>query len=178
MATFPTSPAPSYGVTKTSKPKIRRVQFGDGYSKQISWSMNQNPKIWNLSFENITNTEAETVEDFLNDRAADADSFSWIPIDTPKWAASTAYAVGDIVQPLTVPDPYNGLVFKVTAVSGSSPYTSHSSEPDWPTSGTVTDNELTWTAMSYEWLCLDWSKQINFAGYATINATFEEVFEP
>lgn len=176
MATFPTSPAVSFGVSKTSKPKIRRVQFGDGYSKQISWSMNQNPKIWNLSFENITNTEAETVEDFLNDRAADADSFSWIPIDTPEWAASTAYAIGDIIQPLTAQN--NGLVFKVTAVSGSSPYTSHSSEPTWPTSGTVTDNELTWTAMSYEWLCLDWSKQINFAGYATINATFEEVFEP
>jgi phage-related protein len=115
MATFPTSPAVSYGVSKTSKPKIRRVQFGDGYSKQISWSMNQNPKIWNLSFENITETESDTIETFLDARADDADSFTWTP---PNEASSGKY------------------------------------------------------------LCLDWSKQINFAGYATINATFEEVFEP
>tara|TARA_Y100001938_G_scaffold67476_1_gene93632 strand:+ start:2695 stop:3225 length:531 start_codon:yes stop_codon:yes gene_type:complete len=176
MAAFPTSPAASYGISKTSRPNIKRVRFADGFEARISFGMHPNAKTWNPTWENITEAEADTIEAFLDARANDADSFSWIPIDLAKWAASTTYFLGDIVQPLTAQN--NGLVFKVTAVSGSSPYTSNSSEPTWPTSGTVTDNEITWTAMSYEWLCLDWSKQINVAGFATITATFEEVFEP
>ena len=30
---------------------------------------------------------------------------------------------------------------------------------------------------SGKYVCLDWTKQINVAGYATITATFEQVFE-
>jgi phage-related protein len=175
MAIFPNIEV-SYGISKASKPNFRKVQFGDGYSKQITWGANQNPKTWNLSWDNLTNADALTVENFLDDRALDAASFSWIPVDLQKWTASTSYAVGDIVQPLTAQN--NGLAFKVTAVSGSSPYTSNSSEPTWPTSGTVTDNELTWTAMSYEWLCSKWNKKMSYPGYCSITATFVEVFEP
>tara|TARA_B100000579_G_scaffold202136_1_gene165280 strand:+ start:1206 stop:1745 length:540 start_codon:yes stop_codon:yes gene_type:complete len=179
MTVFPNVEV-SYGISKSSKPNFKKVQFGDGYSKQITWGANQNPKTWNLSWNNLTNADALIVEKFLDDRAADADSFSWIPVDLQKWTASTAYSVGDIVQPLTVPDPYNGLVFKVTAVSGSSPYTSNTSEPTWPTSllATQTDNELTWTAISYQWLCSKWNKKMSYPGYSSITATFMEVFEP
>ena len=81
--------------------------------------MNQNPKIWNLSFENITNSEAQTVETFLDARADDADSFRWIPIDLSKWAASTAYSVGDIVQVTgCAPSGINTANATVSAVSG------------------------------------------------------------
>lgn len=64
------------------------------------------------------------------------------------WAASTAYSVGDIRRAVTA--QATGLFFKVTAVSGSSPYTSGSSEPKWGTAigSTVVDNEITWTAIS------------------------------
>jgi lambda family phage minor tail protein L len=64
------------------------------------------------------------------------------------WAASTAYSLGDIKRATTA--QVTGLFFKVTAVSGSSPYTSGSTEPKWGTDigSTVIDNELTWTAIS------------------------------
>lgn len=64
------------------------------------------------------------------------------------WAAGASYSVGDIRRATTV--QVTGLLFKVTSVSGSSPYTSGSSEPSWPTDigSTVVDNELTWTAIS------------------------------
>ena len=43
-------------------------------------------------------------------------------------------------------------------------------------------DSFTWTppneSSSGKYICNDWTKQINVAGYATITATFEEVFEP
>ena len=64
------------------------------------------------------------------------------------WVASTSYAIGDIRRAATA--QVTGLFFKVTSVSGSSPYTSGSSEPKWGTAigSTVVDNEITWTAIS------------------------------
>ncbi len=64
------------------------------------------------------------------------------------WAASTDYSIGDVRRATTSQD--SGLFFKVTAVSGSSPYSSGSSEPIWPIELglTVVDNEVTWTAIS------------------------------
>jgi len=112
---FPsTVPAPSYGISKSSKPKIRVVKFMDGSAEQrLTFGMNNNPKTWNPTWENITQTESNIIEQFLDARAADADYFTWTP-----------------------PNESNG-----------------------------------------KYVCRDWSKQINFAGLATITATFEEVFE-
>ena len=64
------------------------------------------------------------------------------------WVSSQAYEIGDVRRAATA--QVTGLFFKVTAVTGTSPYTSGSSEPGWPTDigKTVVDNELTWTAIS------------------------------
>ena len=59
------------------------------------------------------------------------------------WAASTAFAVGDIRRASVTQN--SGLVFKCTTAG-----TSASSEPAWPTDigSTVTDNAVVWTAIS------------------------------
>lgn len=64
----------------------------------------------------------------------------------PEWEASTEYALGDSV----IPTSPNGFRYEVTSVSGSSPHTSDSSEPSWPTDlgDTVVDNEITWTLVA------------------------------
>jgi phage-related protein len=80
MATFP-SYKPVYTATKSSQPKTRRVQFGDGYEQRLLYGLNQNPKEWNLTFD-LTDTEADEVETFLNARAEDSASFAWTPPDT------------------------------------------------------------------------------------------------
>ena len=80
MATFP-SYKPVYSATKRSEPKIRVAQFGDGYEQRTSFGINQNPKEWNLTFD-VTDADADIIETFLNDRAADAASFDWTPPDT------------------------------------------------------------------------------------------------
>ena len=59
------------------------------------------------------------------------------------WAASTAFAVGDIRRATTTQN--SGLVFKCTTAG-----TSGSSQPAWPTDigSTITDNTVVWTAIS------------------------------
>jgi phage-related protein len=79
MATFP-SITPTYGAQKTSQPKVRRVQFGDGYEQRLTYGLNQNPKVWNLTWE-VSETNADTIEAFLDARADDGESFTWTPPD-------------------------------------------------------------------------------------------------
>lgn len=111
MADFP-SINPTYGAQKTSQPKVRQVQLGDGYVQRLTFGLNQDPKVWNLTFE-VSETDADTIETFLEARGG-SESFNWSPPD----------------------------------------------ESD-----------------SYKWVCLNWSKTIPYLNRATIQATFQEVFD-
>ena len=91
MATFPDI-AVSYGASKASAPKTRTIQFGDGYEQRITYGIpsQMNPKIWDLTFE-VSETDADTIETFLNARADDAASFDWTPLDETtsyKWVCA------------------------------------------------------------------------------------------
>lgn len=89
MATFP-SYDPVYSASKSSEPKVRTVQFGDGYQQRVTFGLNQNPKSWNLTFD-VTDDDADIIETFLDARAADATSFDWTPPDSVtsyKWVCS------------------------------------------------------------------------------------------
>tara|TARA_B100002019_G_scaffold42616_1_gene35686 strand:+ start:12762 stop:13103 length:342 start_codon:yes stop_codon:yes gene_type:complete len=77
MATFP-SITPTYGVQKRSRPNVRTVRFGDGYESRLTFGLNQNPKIFQLTFE-VSETDADTIETFLDARAADNASFDFTP---------------------------------------------------------------------------------------------------
>jgi phage-related protein len=111
MADFP-SINPTYGAQKTSQPKVRQVQFGDGYVQRLTFGLNQDPKVWNLTFE-VSETDADTIETFLEARGG-SESFNWSPPDETS---------------------------------------------------------------SYKWICLNWSKTIPYLNRATIQATFQEVFD-
>ena len=79
MATFP-SITPTYGVQKRSAPNTRTVKFADGYEHRILFGLaeHQNPKIYNLTFE-VSETDADTIETFLDARANDSASFTFTP---------------------------------------------------------------------------------------------------
>ena len=88
MATFP-SITPKYGQQKRSAPNTRTVRFADGYDHRILFGLaeNQNPKVYNLTFEvsesdNFNSTgisSADTIENFLDARANDTTSFDFTP---------------------------------------------------------------------------------------------------
>ena len=77
MATFP-SITPTYGLQKRSSPVVRTVRFGDGYEQRTSLGLNQNPKVYTLTFE-VSETDSDTIETFLDARAADNASFDFTP---------------------------------------------------------------------------------------------------
>ena len=79
MATFP-SIAPTYGVQKKSAPKTRTVKFVDGYEHRILFGLaeHQNPKVYSLTFE-VSETDSDTIETFLDARANDSASFTFTP---------------------------------------------------------------------------------------------------
>jgi len=88
MATFP-SITPTYGVQKRSAPNTRTVRFADGYEHRILFGLaqNQNPKIYSLTFE-VSETDADTIETFLDARANDSASFTFTP---PGESSSSQY---------------------------------------------------------------------------------------
>lgn len=105
MATFPDI-APDYGASKAAQPSVRSIQFGSGYSQRATFGINQDPKVWDLSWQNRTTADANSIEDFLEARGG-VESFNWSPPDetsTYKW----------VCQTWTKTMPYSSL-FNITA---------------------------------------------------------------
>lgn len=69
---------PSYGAAAARKPIIKTVQFGDGYMQRQPESINTNPQVWNLSFNNRDVSEADEIDDFLTARGG-VENFKWTP---------------------------------------------------------------------------------------------------
>ena len=111
MATFP-SITPTYGTRKTNNPIVKTTQFGDGYQQRVQFGLNQNPKVFSLTF-NVSETDADTIETFLDARGG-TESFDFTP---PGETSSSKF------------------------------------------------------------ICRSWTKSMPYNNRATINATFEEVFE-
>lgn len=78
MANFPTTVNPTYGASKNSTPQIRVAAFGSGYSQRSVFGLNQDLKNWSFTWENITETNADEIETFLEARGG-AESFSYQP---------------------------------------------------------------------------------------------------
>ena len=83
MDTFP-SIKRIYGQQKRSAPLTRTVRFADGYEHRILFGLaqHQNPKVFNFTYE-VSETDADTIETFLDDRANDSASFDYQPPGEP-----------------------------------------------------------------------------------------------
>ena len=79
MANFP-SIDPTYGQRKKSQPKTRIVRFADWYEHRLLFGLaqHQNPKEYSFTFE-VTESQADIIETFLDARANDNDSFTFTP---------------------------------------------------------------------------------------------------
>ena len=85
--TFP-SIEPNFGLNKSIDPQVTVTRFQDGYEQVIKFGLNINPKEYNLTFENITEAESDTIETFLDARIADGDYFNW---QAPDEASTSKY---------------------------------------------------------------------------------------
>lgn len=90
MATFPDIEA-NYGASKQAQPNVRVAQFGSGYSQRSTFGINQDKKVWQLTWQNRSAADANTIEDFLEARAG-VEAFDWSPpddTDTYKWICTS-----------------------------------------------------------------------------------------
>ena len=77
MANFP-SINPSYGLAKSSSPRVLETRYGDGYSTRLVFGLNQDLKMYQPRWDNLSEADADTIEDFLVARKGQ-ESFSWTP---------------------------------------------------------------------------------------------------
>ena len=188
MATFP-SISPTYGMRKTSAPRIRTTSFGDGYEFRALFGLplTQDPKIYDLTF-NVSETEADVIEGFLRSRVNDQASFTFTP---PEEGSSQTGTYSQSGTTVTITITNHGLaigdVVTIDYTSGSA------TDGDFAIATTADVNTFTVTAASSatnsgnvtvtlsgagKYVCQSWTKTIPYNNRATLNCTFREVFEP
>ena len=77
MANFP-SITPSYGQVKNSNPNFLETKYGDGYSSRLVFGLNQNLKRYDLAWNNLSESNSDTIETFLDARGG-SESFTFTP---------------------------------------------------------------------------------------------------
>ena len=188
MATFP-SIQPTYGMRKTSSPRIRSTRLGDGYEFRALFGLplTQDPKIYDLTF-NVSETDADVIEAFLRSRVNDQASFTFTPPAEGGTKTGTYSQSGTTV---TITITNHGLaigdVVTIDYTTGSA------TDGDFAIATAADQNTFTVTAASSatnsgnvsvtlsgagKYVCQSWTKTINYKNRAILNCTFREVFEP
>ena len=188
MATFP-SINPTYGMRKTSSPKVKVSQLGDGYEFRALYGLHltQDPKVYDLTFI-VSETEADVIEGFLRSRVADQASFTFTP-PAEGFTKTGTYSQTDTTVTITITQHgvAIGDVLTIDYTSGSA------TDGTFTVSNVTSDDVFTVTAASSasnsgnvsitlsgagQFVCDSWVKTIPYNNRATINCTFREVFEP
>ena len=188
MATFP-SISPTYtGFSKSTEPAVRTVRFADGFEQRIFFGLasNQNPKVYNVNFE-LSETESDVVEAFLDSRANDQESFTFTPpgegftkTGTYSQSGTTVtitisnhgVAIGDVLTiDYTTGSATDGSFTVATAVDANTLTVTAAS------SATNSGNVSITLSGAKKFVCETWSKSIPYNNRASISATFRQVFE-
>ena len=188
MATFP-SITPTYGMRKTSKPKVRVSTLGDGYEFRTLYGLplSQDPKVYYLTF-NVSETDADVIEAFLRSRVNDQASFTFTPPAEGFTKTGTYSQSGTTVTiSITSHGVAIGDVLTIDYTSGSA------TDGTFAVASSADANTFTVTAASSatnsgnvsitlsgagQYVCDSWTKTIPYNERAIINTTFREVFEP
>jgi phage-related protein len=69
---------PDFGAKVAMKPRVRLIQFGDGYEQRQADGINPRSDAWDLQFQSRDNTETDQIMSFFVARGA-VESFDWTP---------------------------------------------------------------------------------------------------
>ena len=189
MATFP-SITPSYAsFSKRSNPNKRLIRFTDGYEHRVLFGLasHQNPKIYSLLFD-VSETESDVIEAFLDSRANDQASFTFTPpaegiskTGTYSQSGTTVtmtvtnhgIAVGETVTlDFTTGSATDG-TFIVASAADQNTFTTTAAA-----SATNSGNVSVTVSGAGQYVCESWTKSIPYNNRAKLSCTFREVFEP
>ena len=189
MTTFPSIDPTYAGFSKRSNPNKRLVRFMDGYEHRILFGLasHQNPKIYSLIFD-VTETESDVIEAFLDSRANDQASFTFTPpaegiskTGTYSQSGTTVtmtvtnhgIAVGETVTlDFTTGSATDG-TFIVASAADQNTFTTTASA-----SATTSGNVTVTVSGAGQYVCESWTKSIPYNNRARLSCTFREVFEP
>ena len=198
MATFP-SINPTYGMRKTSAPKVKVTKLGDGYEFRALYGLplTQDPKVYDLTF-NVSETESDVIEGFLRSRVADQASFTFTPPaegfsaktgtfvqSNGSGAAGTVItitftnhgvAIGDVLTVDFSSGPTDGS-YVVASSADANTFTLTSTTADSALVTVATNVDFTLSGAG-QYVCDSWTKTIPYNNRAIINCSFREVFEP
>ena len=183
MATFP-SISPTYGMRKTSAPRIRTTNLGDGYEFRALFGLplTQDPKVYDLVFAHISEEQSDVIEGFLRSRVNDQASFTFTP-PGEGFVKTGTYSQSGTTVTITISN--HGLAIgDVVTID----YTSGSAvDGSFVIATTADDNTFTVTAAASatnsgnvsvtlsgagKFVCQSWTKTIPFNNRATLNCTF------
>ena len=198
MATFP-SIQPTYGMRKTSSPRVKVSSLGDGYEFRALYGLplSQDPKVYDLTF-NVSETNADVIEAFLRSRVADQASFTFTP-PAEGFSAKTGtfvqsdgsgaagtiitvtfanhgVAIGDVLTVDFSSGPTDGS-YVVASSSDQNTFTLTSTSADSALVTSPTNVDFTLSGAG-QYVCDAWTKTIPYNNRAIINCSFREVFEP
>ena len=188
MADFP-SISPTYGMKKTSKPKIKVTQLGDGYEFRALYGLpqSQDPKIYDLTF-NVAEAEADVIEGFLRGRVNDQASFTFTP---PAEGATKSGTYSQSGTTVTITCASHG--FGIGDILGLDYTTGSATDGTFVVASEIDRDNFTVTAAASatnsgnvtitrsgagQFVCDSRTKTIPYNNRAIINCTFREVFEP
>ena len=188
MATFP-SISPTYGMRKTSKPKVRVSSLGDGYEYRTLYGLplSQDPKVYDLTF-NVSETDADVIEAFLRSRVNDQASFTFTPpaegftkTGTYSQSGTTVtisitshgVAIGDVLTIDYTSGSATDGTFAVASSADANTFTVTAAA-----SATNSGNVSITLSGAGQYVCDTWTKTIPYNNRAIISTTFREVFEP
>lgn len=196
MADFDTAVniKPTYGQVKNQAPKQRVIALGDGYEHRLTVGLQQNPKVYNLTFV-VSQTEAEVIDGFLRSRKFKNESFTYTPegegfTKTGTYVqndGSDASASGTVITAtvnnhgLSAGDTIT-VDFSSGAADGT--YTVQNDTGINTFTLTASSANITSTALSItksgqgKYKCDSWSISIPYNNRCTVTTTFIEVFEP
>jgi phage-related protein len=106
MDTFPAIQVHYGSAPQPVKPRVQRLDFGDGYSQRIGQGLNPISEGWDIILKDITAAEKDTVVVFFKDKNG-TEAFYWTPIgeSTPR----------QYTCPEWLPVPQEGQLWTVTA---------------------------------------------------------------
>ena len=196
MADFDTAVniKPIYGQVKNQAPKQRVVPLGDGYEHRLTVGLQQNPKVYNLTFV-VSQTQAEVIDGFLRSRKFKNESFTYTPegegfTKTGTYVqndGSDASASGTVITAtvnnhgLSAGDTIT-VDFSSGATDGT--YTVQNDTGINTFTLTASSANITSTALSItksgqgKYKCDSLSISIPYNNRCTVTTTFIEVFEP
>ena len=196
MADFDTAVniKPTYGQVKNQAPKQRVIALGDGYEHRLTVGLQQNPKVYNLTFV-VSQTEAEVIDGFLRSRKFKNESFTYTPegegfTKTGTYVqndGSDASASGTVITAtvnnhgLSAGDTIT-VDFSSGATDGT--YTVQNDTGINTFTLTASSANITSTALSItksgqgKYKCDSWNISIPYNNRCTVTTTFIEVFEP